>query len=665
MCGICGIIGCDSREESAAALSRMLRSIFHRGPDEEGELLAPRFAAGIRRLSIIDLAGGTQPIWNETRTLAICFNGEIYNFRELRDELIAAGHKFGTHSDTEVILHAYEQWGARGFARLHGMFAFVLAEMPEGSAGPVKRAILARDRFGIKPLYYSVVDGSLVFASEVRALLASGVVRQQISAEAVASYLLFGSVGEPNTLIDGVYSLPPGHFAEIDVQTPGVNLESKPFWKTEFHGPASGGSTSRPHRASPSAVFSRVRSYLDQAVQSHLIADVPVGIFLSGGLDSTAIAALAARSHPGIHTFTVAFPDLEFSEAGDARRTAERLGTQHCEFVLSGDEMLARLDEAAGAFDQPSMDGINTYFVSWAARQSGLKVALSGLGSDEIFGGYPTFRTTGAVARLSTLACLFPRAMRGSLAAMARAIRPKSSSNPAFEKGIAAFLDPQALPHPYFFTRALFTYQQLASAGVLPGNGPGSAPWWNWLANSASEAAQADPFTAISWLELRSYMLNTLLRDTDAMSMAHSLEVRVPFLDVPLVEYLLSLPGPEKTGPHGPKSLLIGALGDLLPENVASHVGGRKRTFTFPWEKWLRGPLRSRVSDGFADWSPALAPIIGRDFAMRVWHEFQQGRTTWSRPWSLYVLNEWAKRHLQHGSADRVRGRAKTPPVSV
>ncbi|HKQ85855.1 MAG TPA: asparagine synthase (glutamine-hydrolyzing), partial [Candidatus Acidoferrales bacterium] len=590
MCGICGIIGRDSKEENAAVLARMLRSILHRGPDEEGSLVAPRFAAGTRRLSIIDLAGGTQPIWNETNTLGVCFNGEIYNFRELRDELIAGGHRFRTHSDTEVIVHAYEQWGTQGFARLHGMFAFVLAEMPEGPSGLVKRAILARDRFGIKPLYYAAIDGALLFASEVRALLATGLVPAQISPDAVSSYLLFGSVCEPNTLVEGVYSLPPGRFAEISPAAPPANLKSSPYWEPKFSAPAS---SAKPTRQRDSAVTSEVRSALDRAVQSHLIADVPVGVFLSSGLDSTAIAALAAKAHPGIHTFTVAFPDLEFSEAAEARRTAERLGTQHSELQLSGDEMVARLDEAIAAFDQPSMDGINTYFVSWAARQSGLKVALSGLGSDEIFGGYPTFRTTRSVARLASLAAVIPDSLRRVAGWTARAIT-RSPRGPAFEKASVAWLDPTAFPHPYFFTRGLFTPSQLASDGVVCG--PQGLLWRNWLARCAREAREMDAFGAVSWLELRSYMLNTLLRDTDSMSMANSLEVRVPFLDAALVEYVLSSPEAQKVGPHGPKSLLISALGDLLPANVAGQVGKRKRTFTFPWEKWLRSPLRDRVS---------------------------------------------------------------------
>lgn len=668
MCGICGIIGRDSMDEGAAVLARMLRSIVHRGPDEEGALIARRFAAGTRRLSIIDLAGGTQPIWNETRTLAICFNGEIYNFRELRDELAAAGHQFRTRSDTEAIVHAYEQWGTGGFAKLHGMFAFVLAEMPEGPSGQVRRAILARDRFGIKPLYCAAIDGALLFASEVRALLASGLVPDRISADAVSSYLLFGSVCEPNTLIEGVYSLPPGHFAEISADGQPTQLTSRPYWQGKA---AASSSTGDQRRAGDSAVAAHVRSCLERAVESHLIADVPVGVFLSSGLDSTAIAALAAKAHPGIHTFTVAFPDLEFSEAAEARRTAERLGTEHSELQLSGDEMLARLDEAIAAFDQPSMDGINTYFVSWAARHSGLKVALSGLGSDEIFGGYPTFRTTQSVARLASIAGVVPESFRRTVAWTARATG--GSRIPAFEKALSAWLNHTAFPHPYFFTRALFTPDQVGSGGILRearleagGNGhkgtsQGQAAdgiaWRNWIAQSADETREMDSFTAISWLELRSYMLNTLLRDTDSMSMANSLEVRVPFLDAPLVDYVLSLPEAQKIGPHGPKSLLINALGDVLPADVARQVGGRKKTFTLPWEKWLRGSLRDRVSSGLSDWSPALAPILSREFALRVWDDFQEGRTTWSRPWSLYVLNEWVKRHVQD-SGQRERRKA-------
>ena len=643
MCGICGVIGFEQREEGARVLGRMLQTIIRRGPDEEGRLLAPGFAAGTRRLSIIDLAGGSQPIWNETQTLAICYNGEIYNFEATRAELAATGHQFRTRSDTEVILHAYEQWGPAGFSRLHGMFAFVLAEMPDGPAGRVRRAILARDRFGIKPLYYATQHGKLLFASELRALLASGIVPGRISPEAVRSFLLFGSVGEPNTMVESAYMLPPGHYAELTIDAPpsGI-LVSKPFWSIKD----SKGVAWAAKGASPARV---TRNLQESAVRSHLIADVPIGVFLSSGLDSTAIATLAARAHPGIHSFNVAFPDLEFSEAAEARRTAERLGTTHTELQLSGGEMLSRLDEAIGAFDQPSMDGVNTYFVSWAARQAGLKVALSGLGSDEIFGGYPTFRATHSIARLMLLASMTPGPLRALAVSAVSALKRNNSSSAAFDKAAAAWLAPDDFPHPYFFTRSLFTANQVA--GTLAGTTERSADqglWLNWLATSAAEVVGWDAFTTISWLELRSYMLNTLLRDTDSMSMASSLEVRVPFLDPALVEYVLSLPKSEKRNAGQSKWLLVNALGDLLPRELA---GQRKRTFTFPWENWLKGPLRERIETGFRDWSAELGEILPQSFALNVWSDYRHGRTTWSRPWSIYILNEWAKRHL-----DRARG---------
>src|ERR1700757_507451 len=412
MCGICGIVGVGSRERGEVLVRRMMAAIVHRGPDAEGILIAPPVVAGSRRLSIIDLPGGSQPVWNETETLAVVYNGEIYNFRELRKELEAAGHTFRTNSDTEVIVHAFETWKEKCVERLHGMFTFAIVEMPQGPGGRATRVFIARDRMGIKPLYYAIVDGALFFASEVRALLASGAVPARLSADALSSYLLFGSVSEPVTLVEGVFSLPPGHYLDVRAGEEEIRpILPKPYWNGAKERARENGLGATSTAATPAG---RGRPLLEQAVASHLIADVPVGVFLSSGLDSTAIAALASRAQRGIHTFTVAFPDVEFSEAEKARRTAERLGTEHSEYTLSGEEMLARLDEAVASFDQPSMDGINTYFVSWAARQAGLKVALSGLGSDELFGGYPSFRTTQMLSKVAGAARLLPRSLRSA-----------------------------------------------------------------------------------------------------------------------------------------------------------------------------------------------------------------------------------------------------------
>lgn len=642
MCGICGVIGNESTQAGEMIVRRMLAAIVHRGPDEEALLFAQPVAAGARRLSIIDLPGGSQPIWNEDRTLAVLYNGEIYNFRALRLELEASGHRFRTNSDTEVVVHAYEAWGERCVERLQGMFAFAIVEMLGGPNGRATRVFFARDRLGIKPLYYAVREGSFLFASEVRALLASGCVEPRISREAVPAYLLFGSVSEPQTMIEGLSSLPPGHSLMISADAPDSIPAPKQYWSLSSVPAAHEGSPRSPQTIAAAAA--QVRSLLEGAVERHLIADVPIGIFLSGGLDSTALAALACQKQHGIRTFTVAFPDEVFSEAGVARRTAARLGSQHSELAISENVMLARLDEAVAAFDEPSMDGINTYFVSWAARQTGLKVALSGLGSDELFGGYTSFRATAPIAGLARTARFVPRPFRVWSAAAIEKSGAFPGSRARFRKGSAAWIDPETLPHPYYFSRALFSPRETASAvGQQPDTWQRSA-WWSWLQSAASESSSADAFTAVSWLELRSYLPNVLLRDTDAMSMRHSLEVRVPFLDAPLVEYLLSIPQAAKSDPKRPKALLIEALGALLPQEIVSQ---RKRTFTFPWENWLRGKLGKRVSDSLADWSPALAPFVRPEFARSVWRDFVAGKTTWSRPWSLFVLNEWVRRNLR------------------
>src|ERR1700723_1440269 len=644
MCGICGAIGFESNEAAELAVRRMLTAIVHRGPDGEGFLNAASVVAGSRRLSIIDLPGGGQPIWNETGTLAVFFNGEIYNFRELRESLKARGHVFRTNSDTEVIVHAYEEWGEGCPAKLRGMFAFAIIEMPQGRAGGV---FSARDPLGIKPLYYTHSKAGFLFSSEVRSLPASGQVAPQLAAQAISAFLLFGSVCEPMTMVENVFSLPPGHSMVIRASGQTEVAAPKQYWDFTGQRPkASAAQTfSRDAPSAGRAAHAReVRSLLEDAVRCHLIADVPVGVFLSSGIDSTALEALSTRIQGGIHTFTVAFPDIQYSEAEIARATAKRLGTVLQELSLSGSDMAGRLDEAIAAFDQPSMDGVNLCFVSGAARQTGLKVALSGLGSDELFGGYSSFRATSQVARITKMARWFPRTLRGFGADALKNSKTYRGSRDAFRKASAAWLDPTALPHPFFFTRALFTTHTVAALLRQDTASWSTTPWAKWLALAAQEAQPMDAFTQVSWLELRSYLVNTLLRDTDSMSMSHSLEVRVPFLDGPLVEKVLSLPEAIKGDPARPKRLLLEAVDDLLPKENATQ---KKRTVTFPWENWLRGKLGDRVASGLQNWSPALKSQFDGRFAMSAFKDFQRGRTTWSRPWSLYVLNEWVKRNLR------------------
>ncbi|HVA71849.1 MAG TPA: asparagine synthase (glutamine-hydrolyzing) [Candidatus Limnocylindrales bacterium] len=650
MCGICGVIGSENQSEAAVSLERMMRAMEHRGPDGNGTLIAPCAAMGMQRLSIIDLPGGQQPIWNEAGTLAVVFNGEIYNFVELRKSLQAAGHMFRTQSDTEVIVHAYETWGQDCVRHFRGMFALAIAEMPEGGTGRPRRIFLARDRMGIKPLYYAIAEGKFFFASEVRALLASNCLSRRLSSAALASYLLFGSVGEPMTLVDGIYSLPPGHCGYVSCDAPSASFAHSAYWGVADVVEQKASSA---RGASPAA---RVRSMLEDSVRCHLLADVPLGIFLSSGVDSTALAALASRERSGIKTFTVIFPEQEFSEAALARRTAERLGTNHAELLLTGDEMRSRLDEAIAAFDQPSADGINTFFVSWAARQTGLKVALSGLGSDEIFGGYSTFSSTPQIARMIAGSRWLPSPLREAPASVLRAWAAHTARPDAALKAAAAFSGPADFPHPYFFTRALFPPRSVSQLLRASRDGWRKSLWWQWLASSVEETAPLNAFSAVSWLETRSYLVNMLLRDTDTMSMSHPLEVRVPFLDHPLVEFAIGLPASVKNRDGMRKALLIEALGDLLPSEIVAQT---KRTFTLPWEAWLRGPLRQRVESSLADCDQTLGEIIDKESVKNTWRSFLAGRTSWSRPWSLFVLNEWVRRNLAGNAASASGGDKK------
>jgi asparagine synthase (glutamine-hydrolysing) len=613
-----------------------MRAMTHRGPDGEGMFVTTRAGVGMRRLSIIDIPGGRQPIWNEAGTLAVVFNGEIYNFRELRESLESAGHLFTTQSDTEAIIHAYEEWGQDCVQHLHGMFAFAIVELPNGKTSPARGVFLARDRMGIKPLYCGMADGKFFFASEVRALLASGCFSHRLCRPAVSSYLLFGAVGEPLTLIEGLRSVPPGHCGYISCNAPSTEFRMRPYWSVaEAMRPCVGGT-----KESPAA---QVRATLEDSVSHHLIADVPLGIFLSSGIDSTAVAAIASQKHSRVKTFTVAFSEEEFSEGAAARATANALGTDHTEFLLTAEEMRVRLDEAVAAFDQPSADGINTYFVSWAARQAGLKVALSGLGSDEIFGGYSTFTATPQIATLTAWARCTPRPVRKAAANLVLFGATRVERPDAVRKAMAALAQPSVFPHPYFFTRMLFPPQDVGQLLRETSAGWTGSEWWRWMSDAAADTTTLDVFNSVSWLETRSYMVNMLLRDTDTMSMCHSLEVRVPFLDDRLMRTALGCPRTAKNKRGARKALLIEAIRDLLPKNVTRQP---KRTFTLPWGRWLHGPLRKQVELGVNNCDPAIASVIDIKAVKKVWADFLAGRTSWSRPWTIFVLNEWVRRNL-------------------
>jgi asparagine synthase (glutamine-hydrolysing) len=644
MCGICGVIGIQRSELAEQITRRMMGAITHRGPDEDGLLVAPSAALGMRRLSIIDLPGGHQPVFNESRNVAVVFNGEIYNFRQLRKTLEARGHTFRTVSDTEVIVHAYEEWGEQCLRELRGMFAIAIWDArSSGTSGEAARhakIFLARDRLGIKPLYYAVAGGAFLFSSEVRSLLASGQLQPRVSPDSLEAYLTFGSVIEPSTLIEGIFSIPPGHCISFSADAPPPKPSPKPYWIYSDAVLQHDGTSPKDFKQAAK----QLRPLLEETVQDHLIADVPLGIFLSSGLDSTSLVALASRFKSDLHTFTVVFPEQRYSEAAVSRETAKKFKTQHQEILLAPDALFGQLDDAVKSLDQPTMDGLNTYFVSRAAAQSGLKVALSGLGSDEIFGGYSTFESTPKAAFVAGLGRWVPAPFRRLTAGAAVRI----AAGDAVRKAAAAWRSPTDFPHAYYFTRLLFTPSRVRRL-LAPYfeskeySGNHNNPWRARMAETARQAAKLDSFTGVSCFELQSYMVNTLLRDTDSASMANSLEVRVPFLDHRLVEFVGRLPKNTKYNRDVPKSLLVEALSDVLPDEV---VGQSKRTFTLPWEVWLRGPLGVRLSQDLANLTPPLRKYLNPRAVRGAWQNFVIGHTTWSRPWSLYVLNEWIRHHV-------------------
>lgn len=649
MCGICGVGFVEHGSDAESCARRMTAVLQHRGPDDSGFLVDPRapaLAVGMRRLSIIDLQGGHQPIWNESRDVAAVLSGEIYNYREVRQSLERSGHRFTTESDTEVVVHGWEEWGEECLAEFRGMFALAITDLRKHyTAGPV--LFLARDPLGIKPLYYTQTKEGFAFASEVRALLASGMASRALSQDAITSYLLFGSVSEPVTLVDGVFSLPPGHRMLLYVPDRRRMPRPHPWWDPK-RSPAA--RDRRKPRDFGSAV-KQLRPLLEDAVRAHLVSDVPVGLFLSSGMDSGTIASLAAREHPHIQSFHVALPGTSLDESELARQVAKRCGTRHSEIAIDGPGVVARLDEALAALDQPTMDGINTFFVSWAARKAGLKVALSGLGGDELFAGYQTFADSRSLEHLTRVARFAPRFVRVATAGLLTRLLSMRRSPDAAAKGVSAWRNPAALAHAYYFARLLFTPDQvgrLTDARFRPSavsaDGTALEPTWiGWLQRIADEALHMEPVAGLSWLEMRHYMASTLLRDTDSVSMANSLEVRVPLLDTPLVEFVSALPDEARHRPGAQKALLASAMEGILPPEILRQ---KKRTFTLPWEEWLRGPLRSRVEGSLREVAPSLKCYWKPEGAQEVWAAFVAGKTSWSRPWSLFVLNEWCRRFV-------------------
>ncbi len=625
MCGIAGFVSArDSVEDRLAAVDRMVAAMRHRGPDDVGTRCAGSATLGMRRLAIFDPANGHQPMITRDGRFQLVFNGAIYNFRQLRDELRAeSGATFNTECDTEVLLAAYAHWGEKCLSRLRGMYAFAVWDDRD------RTLFLARDPFGIKPLYYAQEGQRLLFASELNALLRSGYFRPEIEPRALSASLAYLAVPAPRTIYRGLYSLRPAERAIFrDGQ---INLRT--YWR---FGDNTGSGDGAPHQPARSRgeFTAELRRRLEDTIQAHSLSDVPVGAFLSGGLDSSAIVGLMQRQGATkLRTFCIGFEETAFSEAADAEATARFLGTEHQTCVLTGDRVAGDLDRFLGSLDQPTADAINTFYVSETARQGGVTVALSGLGGDELFGGYPWFRTTPRLAQWLPWYRMLPQKLQDRFQA-------RLENGDAREQKLADFLRHGRDLHGL----AALQRRNLAESAresLLSGDIPFEPH--DELARLPLELAKAKPFEVVSAWEMRAYMADVLLRDSDVMSMRHSLELRVPFVDRHFVEWLWAQPTRFKAGGGAPKAALAAAVRDLLP---AALLKRRKRGFTLPFALWMRGPLRPFLQDTFSSSSLSKSSFFNTTAVQARWKTFLEGEDSreWTRIWGLAMAISFVNR---------------------
>lgn len=627
MCGIAGIIGADP-ETVRKALAAMTLAQAHRGPNDCGESLHPfgdkTLGLGHRRLSIIDLScAGHQPMVHPETGDQIVFNGEIYNFQLMRQELLAAGEKFAGHSDTEALLHALARWGPEYIKRLHGMFALVFYNTRE------QTILLARDSVGIKPLYVARESGYFLFASEVRGILASGLVSRSLDQQGLASYLAYGAVQQPATLFESIQSFPPGHYQVLsarDVENGGgapVHYWPMPRVRENWSQPELVGS---------------IEATLDAAVKDHLVADVPVGVFLSSGLDSTVIAGLAARHTQKLRSFCVGFADQpDLSELGLAKETAKIFGLEHTEITINGADAEQAASEWLSSLDQPSIDGLNVYLISKAVHQQGITVALSGQGGDELFGGYPSFADVPRLNRAMRYFCKLPVPIRtalGSLATMNRSQAVRQKFHDMLATG-GSVLD------LYLQRRRTMSDAQLAALGLDQRKLGTLRGWLPQGAMNDLKLDEEDTIWSVSALESNFYQGNMLLRDSDANAMAHALEIRVPMLDQRMLDLMFTVPGklrlPQR---RADKHLLRVAFAPLLRPAIATQ---QKRGFTLPIRRWMLGPLRDLCEHSLI--SLKRLNLLRSEGIDLVWNTFLENPESpiWTRAFSLCVLGLYIK----------------------
>ena len=639
MCGIAGIVGLDGRPVEGSEVRSMCAVMAHRGPDDEGLYLGPGAGLGMRRLSIIDLESGHQPLSNEDGTVWAVCNGEIYNFRELRGELERRGHVFYTGSDSETIVHLYEEHGPACVERLRGMFALAVWDERR------RQLLLARDRLGIKPLYYAEADGRLIFASELKAVLQAPWVERRLSWGAVGHLFTFLCTPARDSIVDGVRKLEPGHLL---IAAAGRPIRIERYWEVRFE-PAAGGSEED---------FAQgLRERLQESVRLHLASDVPLGAFLSGGIDSSAVVASMARLSPApVKTFSIGFVEEDFNELRHARRVAAQFGTEHHELIVTPD-VLGIVDDIAWFLDEPFGDSsaLPTYVVSKLASEF-VTVALSGDGGDELFAGYDKYLVEererrhevlpGPLRRaLGTLARLMPDGMRGrnllhhvSLAGADRYLDASTLFRAAQKR---------ALLRPDAFERMSREDPWRTEAECL------ARVEGHWL-------------SALQYLDLKSYLPLDILTKVDRMSMAHGLEVRVPLLDHPLVEFAATIPADLKLRHGVTKSIFKRAMRGVLPDAV---IDRRKQGFAVPLGRWFRGQLGRFVRDLLLSETCRRRGILDQGYVARLLARHERGRDLDLQLWTLISFELWCRafldtrtpRRAETAAAREHRGAAHAP----
>jgi asparagine synthase (glutamine-hydrolysing) len=613
MCGICGIVSARGPADPDR-LARMSAKLFHRGPDSDGVFIEGPVGLAARRLAIIDLETGDQPIANEDGTVHVVQNGELYNYPELRGELERAGHRFHTHGDTEVLVHLYEQEGPAFVRRLRGMFAVALWDSTR------RRLVLARDRYGIKPLYYRADADGLEFASELRSLP-----RGEIDLDALEAFLAFNSIPAPLTIFREARKLPPGHLLVWDDGNLSLERYARPA-------PVPVAELRDDDEAE---LIEELRSRLRDSVRAHLLADVPVGVLLSGGIDSSALAALAAQeSTEPVRTFSIGFEERSFNELSDARLVAERYGTRHRELVLRPDAALL-LPALADAFDEPFADSsaLPTYLVSQLAAED-VKVALSGEGGDELFGGYYTYVADLLAARAGRLAGVARPLVERLPTSTARASLDYKAKR--FVRG--AHLPPLERHHAW---KEIFSADARAE---LTGRRHGFDPV-DLYRERFAETDGADLLARLQDVDRTIYLVDDLLVKTDRASMAHSLEARVPFLDPVVTNFALALPARHRARGLRKKVLLRKAVAPLVPGRI---VRGKKRGFSIPAAAWLRGELEPFARETLSEETLRRQGFFRPEAVTKLIDCHVAGREDLSRQlWGLLAFTLWHERHVE------------------